>query len=65
MQTRIYVTKTKKKRKVVLLFFLLKNINKHRHTERKTRKVLNTKGSVSTYQRTTHMINLCWIYKSI
>ena len=61
MQTRIYVTKTKKKRKVLLLFFL----NKHRHTERKTRKVLNMKGSVSTYQRTTHMINLCWIYKSI
>ena len=62
MQTRIYVTKTKKKRKVVLLFFFKQTPT---HTERKTRKVLNMKGSVSTYQRTTHMINLLDIYKSI
>ena len=54
MQTRIYVTKTKKKEKsCVVIFFIKKYKQTPTHTERKTRKVLNTKGSVSTYQRTT------------
>ena len=55
MQTRIYVTKTKKKEKSCVVIFFKQTPT---HTERKTRKVLNMKGSVSTYQRTTHMINL-------
>ena len=50
MQTRIYVTKTKKKEKSCVVIFFKQTPT---HTERKTRKVLNTKGSVSTYQRTT------------
>jgi len=64
MQTRIYVTKTKKKEKSCVVIFF-KQTPTHRERERERRKVLNMKGFVTTYQRTTHMINLLDIYKSI